>query len=166
MHEQFNRAQQWLEHLLMHSGFPSTVTVDTARLDSEGSCWLVIDESNFSSAQLDLMVGEKGLALDAIQYLANTILNLGQPHAEQQAYTVEIGHYRAERQAELHALAQRIAEQVRETQVPQEMEGLSSAERRQIHTFLQTFDDLETESIGREPDRRLVVRCRSGEVPE
>lgn len=166
MHEQFNRAQQWLEHLLMHSGFPSTVTVDTARLDSEGSCWLVIDESTFSSAQLDLMVGEKGLALDAIQYLANTILNLGQPHAEQHAYTVEIGHYRADRQAELHALAQRIAEQVRETQVPQEMEGLSSAERRQVHTFLQTFDDLETESIGREPDRRLVVRCRSGEVPE
>jgi spoIIIJ-associated protein len=40
------------------------------------------------------------------------------------------------------------------------MTSLSAAERRQIHTFLKECVDLETESRGEEPDRRLVVRLR------
>ena len=42
-----------------------------------------------------------------------------------------------------------------------EITALSSAERRQIHTLLKEATDLETESQGEEPHRRLVVRLRS-----
>ena len=38
---------------------------------------------------------------------------------------------------------------------------LSSAERRQIHNLLKDMEDMETESRGQEPDRRLVVKPRS-----
>lgn len=156
--QQLQRGQQWLETLLTHAGLPATVTLDGDRLASEGSCWLVMDAAAFTPEQTASLVGEKGLGLDAIQYLANTILNLGQPETEQQAYTVELDGYRAHRQAELQAMAKAIAAQVQQTGEPAEMNGLSSAERRQVHTFLKEFDDLETESVGREPDRRLVVR--------
>jgi spoIIIJ-associated protein len=41
-----------------------------------------------------------------------------------------------------------------------ELTDLSAAERRQVHTIFQGEPDLETESQGHEPDRRLVVRLR------
>ena len=55
---------------------------------------------------------------------------------------------------------EQVAQQVRQTGEEVEMKSLSSAERRQIHTFLKDAEDLETESRGQEPDRRLVVRRR------
>jgi spoIIIJ-associated protein len=153
------RGQVWLTTLLSHAGVDATVAIDRDRLAQEGSCWLVIDDTALSPEQIEHWVGDKGTGLDALQYLANTILNLGQPSDQQQAYTIELHGYRAQRQAELHAWATTIATQVQETGEPAEMAGLSSAERRQVHTFLkQEYAGLQTESVGREPDRRLVVR--------
>jgi spoIIIJ-associated protein len=158
----FQRGQQWLEQLLEHSGFSAAVSVNQARSQSEGSCWLEIDASALSPEQVQQVIGDKGHVLDAMQYLCNTILNLGRVSDDQQAFTVELNGYRAARQAELQAMAETVAEQVRQTGEPQELTGLSSAERRQVHTLLKEQGDLETESVGREPDRRLVVRLAQG----
>jgi spoIIIJ-associated protein len=156
--ESFQRGQQWLEQLLQRSGLSASVLVNHERSQSEGSCWLEIDESALSSEQIHHVIGDKGHTLDAVQYLCNTILNLGKSSDEQQAFTVELNGYRANRQAELQAMAETVAEHVRQTGEQQELTGLSSAERRQMHTLLKDQGDLETESVGREPDRRLVVR--------
>jgi spoIIIJ-associated protein len=66
--------------------------------------------------------------------------------------------YRVKRQAEIRALASSAAEEARATGREVEIKSLSSAERRQIHTFFQDFSDLETYSRGKEPHRLLVVR--------
>lgn len=125
-----------------------------------GSCWLIIDQTNLTREQIEILIGPKGEAIDAIQYLANTILNLGTELEDQQAFTIELNGYRLKRQAELLDWTTRVAEQVRQTGQEVEMKALSSAERRQIHTYLKDADDLETESRGQEPDRRLVIRLR------
>lgn len=161
------RGQAWLEELLQLADFPATVKVephaksadngDDAELDSY---WLIIDETHLTRSQIQALLGSEGATLDAIQYLANTILNLGQTDEQQAAYTVELDGYRVRRQAELRALADHAAQQVRQTGHEFEMKSLSAAERRQIHTFLKDFDDLESYSRGKEPDRRLVVRRR------
>ncbi|MEM9216319.1 MAG: R3H domain-containing nucleic acid-binding protein [Cyanobacteria bacterium P01_F01_bin.150] len=157
------RGQKWLEQLLKITGFASTVTVDTSRLDSEGSCWLTIGSDSLSQYQIDSLIGEQGKVLDAVQYLANTTLNLNCGKDEQHAYTIELNGYRVKRQAELQRLSEEVAEQVRETGQESEIKSLSSAERRQVHTIFQSWDDLETESRGREPDRRLVVKLKGSE---
>lgn len=161
---QVQRGQKWLGELLHLAGIQATIEADADRLESEGSCWLIINANSLSPDQVQSLIGPNGSVLDAIQYLANTTLNLGQPEEEQQAYTVELDGYRARRQAELQAMAEQAAQHVRETGQEFEMADLSAAERRQIHTFLQAFDDLETYSRGREPDRRLVVK-RVSTVP-
>ncbi|MBE9177590.1 RNA-binding protein [Oculatella sp. LEGE 06141] len=162
---QIQRGQQWLGELLHLAGVKASIEADTARLESEGSCWLIINAESLSPEQVQMVTGSKGTVLDAIQYLANTTLNLGQPEQDQQAYTVELDGYRARRQAELQAMAEAAAQQVRDTGQEFEMMDLSAAERRQIHTFLQAFEDLETYSRGREPDRRLVVK-RASDAPD
>ena len=59
-----------------------------------------------------------------------------------------------------HPFFEEVAQKVRASGHPIELESLSAAERRQIHTFLKEARDLETFSQGQEPDRRLVVRLR------
>jgi spoIIIJ-associated protein len=97
--------------------------------------------------------------LDAIQYLANSVLNLNQADELQASYTIELNGYRVKREAEIRALAENAAAEVRSTGQEVEIKSLSSAERRQIHTFLKEFRDLETFSHGKEPHRQLVVRA-------
>lgn len=168
------RGQEWLETLLHMAGLPAKVNVeyreDTLSPSNhlgEGlpdaselarTCWLTIDESNLVSDQVITLIGPDGSVLDAIQYLGNTILNLGQEQGHQRAFTIDLHGYRVQRQAALKAMAEEAAEKVRETGQEYELKSLSSAERRQVHTFLQNYPDLETYSRGREPDRRLVVR--------
>jgi spoIIIJ-associated protein len=159
--QQLSRGKEWLEKLLKLMGIATEVTVreDDNQIQM-GSCWLIMDHSSLTSEQIEILLGYRGEGIDAIQYLANTILNLDTETEDQQAYTVELNDYRLKRQEELFALAKQVAYEVRQTGQEREINSLSSAERRQIHTFLQDAEDLATESRGQEPDRRLVVRLR------
>jgi spoIIIJ-associated protein len=156
------RGQQWLEELLRLSKFGApvrpTFTDDSG--EDKPNYWLTIDQTQLTPKQVEILIGPDGIVLDAIQYLANSILNLGQDEEGQAAYTIELDGYRLRRQEELRAMAAHAAQTVRETGQEYEMKSLSSAERRQVHTFLKECEDLETQSRGQEPDRRLVVRLR------
>lgn len=148
----------WLEGLLSFQGLETRVSHQLVEDDAGSSCWLIIDESPFSAAQIEGIIGPRGAVLDSIQYLANTLLNLGKDSEEQQAFTIELAGYRQRRQAELQALATEAAEQAQATGQEFEIRDLSSAERRQVHHLLKSYEGLETFSRGKEPDRRLVVR--------
>lgn len=149
---------RWLEKLLTLQGVKATVTSQLVEDDSGSSCWLIIDESQLSEAQVETLIGHHGSVLDSIQYLANTLLNLGKSAEDQQAFTIELGGYRERRKAELQAIAAHAAEQAQLTGKEFEICELSSAERRQVHHFLKGYEGIETFSRGKEPDRRLVVR--------
>ncbi|WP_026735015.1 Jag family protein [Fischerella sp. PCC 9605] len=159
------RGQQWLKTLLQLTGINTEIQAELeAAAITEGEStepdnyWLIIDEINMMPEQIQVLIGPGGVVLDAIQYLANSVLNLNQPPEEQASYTIELNGYRVKRQAEIRAIAQAAAMQARTTGKEVEIKSLSSAERRQIHTFLKEFGDLETFSRGKEPHRNLVVR--------
>jgi spoIIIJ-associated protein len=157
--QQVQGGQEWLVKLLQLSGLPTQVQIELNKVEIEESCWLTLDADHIlTPEQVQALIGNQGAALDALQYLANTTLNMGRGEGEQLAFTLELNGYRVRRQAELKELSDRAAQRVRETQEEYEMSALSSAERRLVHTYLKSFDDLDTYSRGREPDRRLVVR--------
>lgn len=159
MNEQFQQlGVDWLAQLLTLQGLSATVTAAMVEDEVNSSCWLTIDEAQLSPQQIEVLLGEEGRVLDALQYLANTTLNLGRSPDEQHAYTVDLAGYRAKRLEELKVLAEQAAEQARTTGQEYELTALSSAERRQVHQLLKAYDGLETFSRGKEPDRRLVVR--------
>lgn len=157
------RGQQWLEKLLQLAGIVTDVKV--SEVSTEGSdraesdsYWLTIDRTNLTPTQIQVLIGPEGTVLDAIQYLANASLNLSQDPEQQASYTVELNGYRIQRQAQIRELAENAAQIVRASGNEVEIKSLSSAERRQVHTFLKDFTDLETFSRGKEPNRYLVVR--------
>lgn len=162
MEDRMQRGKQWLETLLELMGMPTTVTTEgfeTIAEDSE-SCWLNISADDLTPEQIQILIGQKGEDIDAIQYLANTILNLTQDTDSQGSYTIDLNGYRVKRYQELLDIADNAAAKVRATGEETEVPNLSSAERKQIHSFLQNSPDLETESRGQEPDRKLIVKLR------
>lgn len=163
MTDQMQRGQQWLKSLLQLINVPADVEGElqsnsiSGDLSESDSYWLTIDETNLKPEQIQVLIGQ-GTVLDAIQYLANASLNLNQKEEQQASYTVELNGYRVRRQAEISAIAQSAALEARSSGQEVEIKSLSSAERRQVHTFLKDFKDLETFSRGKEPHRHLVVR--------
>jgi spoIIIJ-associated protein len=153
---EIQRGQQWLEELLKLSAIPSTVVGE----QQDDCYWMTIDESNLTPEQVALLIGPDGNVLDAIQYICNTVANIADESDEPIAYTVELNGYRIRRQAELRSMAEYAADQARSTGVEVELKSLSSAERRQVHSFLSECEDIETYSQGQDADRRLVVRLR------
>jgi spoIIIJ-associated protein len=166
------RGEEWLSTLLEMLGFASSISTriepaapdDSAR--SESNCWLTVDHSNFSQEQIDTFIGKGGVIIDAIQYLANVSLNANLPEAEQLSYIIDINGYRHNRQQELEQIAIAAADKVRTTNQPEQINDLSSAERKVVHTLLKDYPDLRTESRGREPHRHLIVSLQSASAED
>ena len=156
------RGKEWLEELLRLSRLPASIEVadGDAPIGERPSYWLTIDNSQLTSKDTQTLIGREGEVIDSIQYLANSLLNLGHDEEQQAVYVIDIDSYRARRQVELQAIAEHAAMKVRQTGKEFELKSLSAAERRQVHTLFKAFEDLETLSRGQEPDRRLVVRRR------
>ena len=166
MESQLRSGKEWLEQLLNLMNLAANVTTEgfeTVKTDSS-SKWLNIDSSSFSPAQKQQLIGNKGAGIDAIQYLANTILNLNAEPDSQNSFVIELDGYRVQRNQELAVVTQEAVDRVRETGQEVEIPGLSSAERKQVHYLLQESEDLGSQSRGQEPDRRLVIQLRLPEA--
>ena len=166
MQQNLNRGQQWLEQVLALMGTPASVQLSYPQPTNETTIaennpWLVIDETDLNEQQVKALLKDQGRTLDALQYLANTLLNLTVEPEAQTSFTIEFKGYRQQREKELRVLAEKTAWQVLETGESAELSALSGAERRQIHQFLQQYEGLESWSRGQEPDRRLVVQRKS-----
>jgi spoIIIJ-associated protein len=159
--QRLDRGKEWLEQLLSLSGLATTVDTQQQEGTTSANYWLTIDPTSLTPAQREILIGSQGVTIDAIQYLANASLNI---HAEADlhaGYTIELDGYRQRRAIELKSVADEAANRVRETGQEVVLQPMSSAERRQLHTFFDgdtSYSDLSTESRGQEPDRRLVVK--------
>lgn len=159
MESQISSGKEWLQQLLDLMGVAAEVETEGFEMLSDSdSKWLNIDGNDFTPAQKEQLIGDKGENIDAIQYLANTILNLDREPEAQSSLIVELDGYRVKRYRELTDMTQQAIEQVRETGQEVEIPGLSSAERKQVHSLLEDVEDLTTESKGQEPNRKLVVQ--------
>ena len=98
------QGREWLQELLTLVDLPvdvqvaeqassnlgSTEPTTSNSLEDRANYWLTIDETGLTPEQIQQLIGTNGAVLDAIQYLANTILNLGQAEDQQKAYTIEL----------------------------------------------------------------------------
>jgi spoIIIJ-associated protein len=109
-----------------------------------------------SGPDVGLLIGRHGQTIDAIQYLLNAVgwRTYGE---ERREVVVDAADYRARRQATLEALALRVAERVRESGEPEELEPMTAVERKVVHLRLKDVSGVGTSSEGTEPNRYVVV---------
>ena len=113
-----------------------------------------------SGKNLGVLIGRRGQALDALQYLLNLAVNR---KAENKIhFTLDVEDYRRRREQALTKLAKGVAERVIKTRRDVKLEPMNRHERKIIHTVLQENERVETHSAGEEPYRYIVVSLKRG----
>jgi spoIIIJ-associated protein len=144
-----------LETLMAHLGFEG-VTVEIR--EGETSRLNVVGDGADREA-LGSLIGRKGERLSALQHLVN--LMLSRRTGQWTRVLVDVEDYRGRRERQLVDLAARAAERVVETGKMLQLEPMPALERRWIHLALRDHQAVATQSIGEEPNRRVVVLPRS-----
>jgi spoIIIJ-associated protein len=123
---------------------------------------LEVDEGNdtititVSGGDVAVLIGRHGQTIDAVQYLLNVIQYRAYGEAKKDA-VVDADGYRERRRATLESLADEIAERVRESGNAEELEPMTSVERKIVHLRLKDVAGVGTASEGTEPNRYVVV---------
>jgi spoIIIJ-associated protein len=125
---------------------------DTSRLNVVGQ--------GDTKESLGALIGRKGERLSALQHLVN--LMLSKKMGDWTRVLVDVEDYRGRRERQLRDLAMRAAEHVVETGKMLQLEAMPALERRWVHIALRDNPDVATQSIGEEPNRRIVVLPRNG----
>lgn len=115
-------------------------------------------EASVDGSELGLLVGQKGVTLQAIQELVRSMVQrrfVGQPHAR---VRVDVAGYRARRKEALERFAVGVAESVKETGVAKALDPMGSADRKVVHDVVNEIDGVETVSQGEDAARRVVIR--------
>ena len=71
---------------------------------------------------------------------------------------LDINNYKKKKMEYLKELAKSVADEVAITKKEKELPPMSAYERRIIHLELAARGDVTTESIGQEPERKVVIR--------
>jgi spoIIIJ-associated protein len=156
--EALEAGREILERLLVLMGFQVTVSVragETSKLDVSG-------EGEEKEA-LGALIGRKGERLSALQHLVN--LMLSRKVGSWTRVLVDVEDYRGRRERQLQELAIRAAQRVVETGKMLQLEPMPALERRWIHLALRNDPNVATQSIGEEPERRVVVISRGASAP-
>ena len=146
-------AKEILEQLMAQLDFHVSVEIkagETNRLN-------VVGEGS-EKESLGALIGRKGERLSALQHLVNLLLS--KRVGEWTRILVDVEDYRGRRERQLRDLANRAAERVLETGKMLQLEPMPALERRWIHLALRDHEKVATQSIGEEPNRRVVVLPR------
>jgi len=113
------------------------------------------------SAEIDerdakAFIGDNSEGLSALQHILRLIIFKKGPM--QSFLALDINNYKEGRKNELIELAVETAKKVRRTKKAVILNPMPAYERRIIHLYLAEQPDIITESIGEEPERKIIVR--------
>lgn len=112
-----------------------------------------------TDSETGLLIGNRGETISAIQVVLGMIIR--QEVGEWIRIVVDVGDWREKQEEQLRELAQQAAERVKQTGEPQSLYNLNPNQRRIIHLVLSDDSDIETQSVGEDADRYLVVDLKS-----
>jgi spoIIIJ-associated protein len=150
---------------------PEMVEADTERagdfleglldaLDVDGDITTWVDEAgghvDLEGADLDVLVGSNGETLDALQEL--TRIAVLRQSKRRVRLLLDINGFRSRQRDQLITVVQETAERVIRSREDHEFQPMTPAERKIVHDAVAAIDGVQTESLGEEPYRRVVIR--------
>ena len=108
---------------------------------------------NLEGRDVRYLIGEKGSTLKSFEYLLSMAKTLRDVKV-----VLDSNNYKDKREESLRELAKRKGEKVLETGKSIKLNPMSARERKIIHEEISFMNELETESVGEEPKRCLVIK--------
>jgi spoIIIJ-associated protein len=115
-------------------------------------------EATVEGTELGLLVGQKGVTLQAVQELVRSMVQrrfVGQAHAR---VRLDVAGYRARRKVALERFARDVADNVKTSGVAKALDPMGSADRKVVHDAVNDIDGVTTVSEGEDAARRVVIR--------
>lgn len=131
--------------------FGVEATIAVAEVDEETR------EVQVTGDDLGLLIGPRGLTLQAVHELARTIVYRAAPGGQDGRVRIDIGGYRERRRQALEQFAAKIAAEVASSGSARALEPMSPPDRKIVHDTINGIDGVRTTSEGEEPRRRVVV---------
>lgn len=104
---------------------------------------------------LSYLIGRHSEVLHSLQYITGLIV--GREVGHWVPLVLDVQGYRERRERQLRQMASRMADQVVKTGRRISLEPMPATERRIIHLALRNNSQIMTESIGEEPNRKVVI---------
>lgn len=114
---------------------------------------------NLVTEDSGILIGARGANLGALQYLARLLVY--KKLKEPLHFIVDVEGYKKSREEFLRELARQAADRVRETKESLLLKPMASYERRVVHAEIANLPDIATESVGEEPERRILIKLKS-----
>jgi len=148
LEEQGEVAEDFLAGLV--EAFGLRATISATMLDDETL------ELSLDGEDLNLLIGARGMTLQAIQDLTRTVVQR-QTKASYGRLLVDVLGYRKKRRVALERFARQLADEVRTAGSRRALEPMSASDRKVVHDVVNTLDGVTTTSEGEEPNRRVVI---------
>lgn len=140
--------KETIAELLKSMNFEGDIFIDESDKDN-----IIV---NIQTEQAGFLIGQAGANLDALQCLARILVSKKNDRSIR--FVLDINNYRKNRIDLLKNLAKDIAEQALSKRIAITLQPMSAYERRVIHLALIEYPQINTESTGYEPERRIIVR--------
>lgn len=141
------RATAFLEGMLERMDAQATVSLNVT---DEGHLEYTID-----GPKAGQLIGRRGETLDALQHLTGSVANRGEENPVR--VTLDVGNYRAKREATLIEMARSSAARAVKYRRSITLDPMNSYARHVVHTALQDYPGVSTHSVGTDPNRRVVI---------
>lgn len=113
---------------------------------------------NLKMEEPQILIGEGGQTLTEIQHLLKAILKRKIISEEPFYLEIDINGYKRKKYEYLRELAKSVADEVALTKKEKQLAPMPAHERRIIHLELAERTDILSESIGQEPERKIVIK--------
>ncbi|MBE0695967.1 MAG: protein jag [Anaerolineaceae bacterium] len=110
---------------------------------------------NVEGNDLSILIGRRSETLNALQYISSLIVCKRVDRWI--PVMIDVQGYRARRERQLRQIARRMADQAIHTGRRQVLEPMPPNERRLIHLELREHPQVDTESVGDEPNRKVTI---------
>ena len=111
---------------------------------------------NLKTEEPRALIGEKGQTLGEIQRLLKVILRR---NIDQEFYIdLDINGYKKKKTEYLKEVAKLVADEVSLMKEEKTLPSMPAYERRIIHLELSSRTDISTDSIGKDPERKVIIR--------
>lgn len=112
-------------------------------------------EATIQGEGMALLIGKRGMTIDALQYLTSLALNRGRD--KYLHVSLDSENYRQKRKEALEVLAKRMADKAKRQRKDIMLNPMNSYERRIIHSALQKDPAVSTRSEGKDPYRKVII---------
>lgn len=133
--------------------------------DSHGEGAVTVSIQTIDNAKF--LIGKNGQNLKALEHIIRAMLvkpvrSDGSNHSggdsKDLTIVLDVNDYRKSRANYLVDVAKQTVARVRNTQKAEALFPMSAYERRVVHMELAAYPDIATESIGAEPQRRVIIK--------